>query len=685
MMAIMCAVSISATCFVPSVGAIKMSDSKQCSETLMKTVSSLNEQLGYVYKDSISLLDCVNKSKNGVNFVQYNQKLTYIENDLVKIRDIVFKLRSDQTVLDDENLIKDISNEIKVVREKFDVITNQTLQLSETLKPDSTNSDEKRQKAIKSLYDLCGKVADVKTHIVNMESKIDQSVSYGKNINNIQTNDNDSNKPKETVNTNVDQLKNNEDLVQKIDAIYKNNKETDSNIESKIMDLLEKHKFSDERQRAIEALKVIDKYKYTGEIRSKIIEQFVVPLLREKLKQAYETCCNYCPKLVADELKKSVSLENIENALKDVVNIESNNLDDMIVRVLYGSNGFLAKTKKVKEKFYRRYSCLSNHRYCPIVIDAVALKFLVFRLENVAFYNLGADRIGKINKTFNNIFNRTNDGQIAGLFGCFTGITYEEMMNEAKEQEEMDHSTLHEIHDSFQEVIDDIVLNVDGLNDKEVKAKLSQDFQKLNSVIDELYDEYTSPSANADGQTVDQETKEKLKTCKKNFIQRTLRYFKWRRNVHEPGNSVNNWNNENGDYGAVGVSDFSVRADRTKVKRYFAHNFSNLNNDRANEFIKLANESIKKMDSFCEFHDKYIEVQPTFSKYLRYCSLCDNNLKLTWIKFWESYGKQTERFDSSKVREFVKFADQLKEGVEKVEKQNNLNLENFKLNNDVDD
>lgn len=690
MVAIMCASSISLSCFVPSVGAIGMSDKKQYSETFVKTVSSLNEELDYIYKYIFSLLDCVNKSKNIVNFVQYKQKLTYIENDLIKIRDVVFKLRSDKIVLDDESLVKDISNEIKDIREKFDDVKKQTLQLSETLKLVSTNSDLKKQETLKLLYDLCGKITEVKTNIVNVESKIDQKISDANNMNNRQVSDsgNYTAKTNGSTGTNVNQLKNDEDLMQKIDAIYNQNKETDVNIESKIMDLLEKHQFSDERQRAIEVLKVIDKYKYTGDMRSKIIEQFVVPLLREKLKKDYEMCCNDCPKKVSDEVKENISSEDIENVLKDVVSIESNNLDDMIVRVLYGPNGFLAKAKKVKEKFYRRYSCLNNHIYCPVVLDVVALKFLVFRLENVAFYNLGADRIGKINKTFNNIFNRTQNGQVAGLFGYFTGITYEEMMNDVNEQSELDHSILHEIHDSFQEVIDDIVLNIDGLNDKEAKGKLLQDFKKLNLVIDELYDAYTSPCLHDNCQTIDQETKEKLQICKKNFIQRTLAYFKWRRNVHSPGNSINNWNNVDGDYGAVGVSDFSVRVDRTKTKRYLTQNFSKLNNDQANEFIKLANESIKKMDSFCEFHNKYIEVQPIFTRYLKCCSLCDDNLKLTWIKLWESYGKQMTLFDCSKVKEFVELADKFMNGVEKVEKENNLILKelgDFKLENDNTD
>lgn len=682
-LAIICTTSILTVYLTPSIGAIKMADGKQYSETFIKTTNDLNEELDYVYKEIFSLLDCVNKLKSGAKFVQHNQKLTYIENDLNKIKDVVFNLRNDKIILEDENFVKYISNEIKAIREKVDCVNKQTLQLFETF-----NLDSNRQENLKLLYGLCEKITEVRTNIVKVESKIDQHISSGDNIKNTKIDDNDSNKQKEVVNTNVNQMENDEDLIKKIDAIYKNNKETDEKIEKAVIDLIEKYQFTDERQRAIEALKVIEKYKYSENMRAEIIEQFVVPVLREKLKKDYEMCCNDCPKEVSKKLKETVSLEDIDNILTDIVDIESNNLDDMIAYVLYDPSGFLSKTKKVKEKFYIRYSCLNNHAYSPVVLDVIELKWLAFRLENVAIYNLGADRIGKINQKFINIFNRTDGGRVGGLFGYFTGITYEEMVNELSEENKIDHPLLHELHDCFQEVIDDMVLNVNELNNKEVKEKLFQDFKNLNLTIDKLHDKYTISFSSENNQTIDQETKEELKICKKNFTKRVLEYLKWRRNVNSPGNSVNNWNNSNGDYGAVGISDFSVRVDRTKTKRYFMQNFSSLDNAKACEFIKLANESIKKMDSFCEFHNKYIEVQPTFAKYLKYCSSCDDNLKLTWIKFWESYGKQIGFFDSSKVKEFVRLADKLKQGVEKVEIDNNLmfeEFENFKLENDNTD
>lgn len=674
MMTIICITSIFVICLTPSVRAIRMPSGKQYSEILKNAVGDLNQELDYIYKGIFSLLDCVNKSKNNAKCVQHEQKLTNIEKDLNKIRDVIFKLRNDKIILEDENFVKYILNESKVIREKVDGLNKQTIQLSETIKLNLNY-----QENLKLLYGLCEKITEVRTNVLEVENKIDDA----NKTNNIKLADDGDNidKQKESSSTNINQLKNNKDLIQKIDDIYMHNKDVSENIEEAVINLIEKHQFSDERQRALEVLKVIDKYKYTGDMRSKIIEQFVVPVLREKLKKSYEMCCNDCSKKLSDKLKLIIGSEDIDNVLEDVVNIESNNLDDMIVYVLYSPSGFFSKTQEIKEKFYRRYSCLNDNIYSPVVLDIVEIKWLTFRLENVAIYNLGSDKIGKINKKFINLFNRTDGGLVAGMFGYFTGITYEEMINELSEENKIDHSLLNELHDCFQEVIDDVVFNVNDLDDKEVREKLLQDFKNLNLTIDKLHDKYIISSLSENNQTMDQETKEQLKACMKKFMKRVLKYLKWRCNVHDPGNSINNWRNVNGDYGAVGVSDFSVRVYQMKIKRYFMQNFSSLDNVKAHEFIKLSNEAMKRMDSFCEFHNKYIELQPMFSKYLKNCLSCDNNLKITWIKLWQSYGKQTIFFDCSKVKGFVMLADKFIDCIYKKELYNTLILKNFKLEN----
>lgn len=656
----LCAVSISASCAVSSVGAVKTSVGKQEMKSFVQSIDHFNFKLDLFIEDISSLLDKISKLKDGVDIVQYKQKLTSIYNYLNDTKSKISKLRNDDIILDDENFVSNISKEFDDIISKFSDIKVQTLHLSEELK-----TGLGQEKNLVSLCNLCVTLDMMKTNVENMEAEIDKkkiniSDSFSKVVNE-KNNTESVNKPQVS-----------EDLKAQIDAIYNNRDKDLDTVCSETIDLLKKYPFSDKKQRAIEAARVICTRQHTGKRHYEMMEQFIVPVLHEELTNIFNRCCKDGSEELVAKLKKEVNLDDI---LKDIVSSGSkfSNFDDMMYFVLFGPSGFYTNLESTKEHLYKMYMRTGNERWSPVILDILELQSLAVELENMGCCDLKIDRVAldRISKRFMRAFSYENRGSISGIYGYLVGKTHMEDMIAETGKYKGNHPVLNELFVSFQEVVDDMVTNNVDLSDMERKKKISIDLNNLKTAIDSVYEKYARIKNGEISSNLDEKTKTVLEDCRKQFVFKLKEYDNWRSEAHKNNSGIY----ENGDWDAVGANDAVIRENRVAVIEYYKQNRTKLDVDKVNKFTELANKSIREMDSFQKFHNKYIQLQKnTFGKYLKWCGYFDMNLKLSWSKFWEMYGEQLSSFDCSKVEEFIQVADQVRDGVEKFERENGSNI-----------